>query len=242
MQLEIVSFHVHILMKKSASRDGTLLVRRDSLILLPSSASSLPHPAACHHLFVLYRLLLVLHLLLILYRPSLASCGSPSFWTLPPSSLSPPRLPAGCTLTCNEPDRPAGTQLPLAPCISESVSQSVSHWVSQSVSRIDTREEISFIVTMYILYSRHSRSLLLSLFLVVFFLVLSCEIYSHRGSFGRVECWPRASLFAARVQRMRRKMCTCRVHCVYDSLGRVSDRVRLTYFQEVRSMHHAAYA
>lgn len=172
---------------------------------------------------------------------------SPLLWLsllLNPSSILPVPTSLACRLhaTCNEPDRPAGTQLPLAPCISESVSQSVSHWVSQSVSRIDTREEISFIVTMYILYSRHSRSLLLSPFLVVFFLVLSCEIYSHRGSFGRVECWPRASLFAARVQRMRRKMCTCRVHCVYDSLGRVSDRVRLTYFQEVRSMHHAAYA
>lgn len=208
-------------MKKSASRDGTLLVRRDSLVLLPSSASSLPHPAACHHLFVLYRLLLVLHLLLIpLSSLSCLSCGSPSFWTLPPSSLSPLRLPAGCTLTCNEPDRPAGTQLPLAPCISESVSQSVSHWVSQSVSRIDTREEISSVVTMYILYSRHSRSFLLSPFLVLFFLILSCEIYSHHSvvlSAGRVLLYSRHVCFW-----MRRKMCACRVHCVYDSLDRVS--------------------
>lgn len=52
--------------------------------------------------------------------------------TFPPATP----LPSGglCTLTCNEPDRPASTQSPLAPCISR-VSQSVSQSlrVSQSV-------------------------------------------------------------------------------------------------------------
>lgn len=138
---------------------------------------------------------------------SCSSRGSPSSCTLPPSSLPPPRRPTGCTLTCNERDRPAGTQLPLAPCISESVSQSVSQSLSQLVGesgRRYTRDGgiVSALNYLHSLFARNVLSLPFSLspFLVVFFVVLSCEIYSRRGSFGRVVCcWPRASLFAARV-------------------------------------------
>lgn len=117
--------------KKSASRDGTLLVRRDSLVLLPSSASSLPHPAACHHLFVLYRLLLVLHLLLILHRPSLASLAA-----LPPFEpfLHPPcphlaRLPAARSHATRQTGR-----LPHSVAFS-AVHLRVSQSVSQSLSQ-----------------------------------------------------------------------------------------------------------
>jgi len=65
-----------------------------------------------------------------------------------------------------EPDRPAGTQSPLAPCISESVSQSVSHWVSQSVNRV-ARERAKGIIALSFLslslsLSFFSRSLSLS--------------------------------------------------------------------------------
>lgn len=135
------------------------------------------------------------------------SRGSPSSCTLPPSSLSPPRRPTGCTLTCNERDRPAGTQLPLAPCISESVSQSVSQSLSRLVGESGRRytRDGGIVSALNYLHSLFARNVLplpfsLSPFLVVFFVVLSCEIYSRRGSFGRVVCcWPRASLFAARV-------------------------------------------
>lgn len=74
---------------------------------------------------------------------------SPSL-SLSPLPLSVPRLHAHMQ---REPDRPAGIQSPLAPCISESVSQSVSQSLSQSVGesgRSGTRE-------------RYHRSLLLLL-------------------------------------------------------------------------------
>lgn len=199
----------HFPTKKSASRDGTLLVRRDSLALLPSSAFSPSHPStrsaatfsssiAFSSSFTSSRSSIV-PLLLLPWLSLLC--------TLPPSSLPPPHRPTGCTLTCNERDRPAGTQLPLAPCISESVSQSVSQSLSQLVGESGRRytRDGGIVSALNYLHSLFARNVLplpfsLSPFLVVFFVVLSCEIYSRRGSFGRVLCcWPRASLFAARV-------------------------------------------
>lgn len=200
----------HFPTKKSASRDGTSLVRR-GFACTPSFFSVLPFPSPLRGPLPPFRPPSPsprpsppLDPLLSL---SCFSRGSPSSCTLPPSSLSPPRRPTGCTLTCNERDRPAGTQLPLAPCISESVSQSVSQSLSQLVGESGRRytRDGGIVSALNYLHSLFARNVLplpfsLSPFLVVFFVLLSCEIYSRRGSFGRVACcWPRASLFAARV-------------------------------------------
>lgn len=226
--------------KKSASRDGTLLVRRDSLVLLPSSASSLPHPAACHHLFVLYRLLLVLHLLLILHRPSLASLAA-----LPPFEpfLHPPcphlaRLPAARSHATRQtgrlPHSVAFSAVHLR--VSQSVSQSLSQWVGS------TRAKRYIVYCNYVRssLSYHSRS-----FTRPFSFSLVARSFSpHLAKFIRVAghsvvCRVLAACFSIRGTCARKLLWTAeknmrarRVHCVYDSFGRV-----MILFQEVPSIY-----
>lgn len=156
---------------------------------------------------------------------------------LNPSSILPVPTSLACRLHAHmQRARPAGWHSVAFSAVHLRVSQSVSHWVSQSVSRIDTREEISFIVTMYILYSRHSPSFSFSR------CVLSHSILRNLFA-SRVirSCWVLAACFSIRgtcatLLDAEKNVRLSRALCLYDSLGRVSDRVRLIYFQEVRSI------
>ena len=114
---------------------------------------------------------LVRRLLLASSRPRLAP---PLSWPLSARpSLSPSRLPRLHAHMQREPDRPAGTQSPLAPCISELVSQSVIESVSR-VNRV-ARERAKGIIALSFL----SLSLSLSLFFLSFSFSLPCTVCNY---------------------------------------------------------------